>query len=127
MEIVRWNPPWPLVAISDCEWIVVRDDPRRPAAVVRFLPAAPSGTRYRIVRWAPRSEDRRLFEYVATLEQADMAVTFVEREPRGRTAPLTSDRPGEWQRFEAWFWGRAPDRLVRDCGPAWVIRERLVR
>jgi hypothetical protein len=104
--------------------LVVRDDPARPSAVIRYLPDRPSGGRYRVVRWAPRSEDRRLFEYLPTLERADLAVTFVEREPRGRTAPLTSERPADWERFERW--SQASDRLVRDCGPAWVIRERLV-
>jgi len=127
VEVPRWQPPWPMIAVSDCEWLIVRDDPAKPAALVRFLPDGPSGGRYRVVRWAPRSEDRRLFEYLPTLEKADMAVTFVEREPRGSTAPLTDDRPADWERFERWFWSQASDRLVRDCGPAWVIRERLLR
>jgi hypothetical protein len=125
LDVPRWQPPWPMIAVSDCEWLIVRDDPARPAAVVRYLPDGPSGGRYRVVRWAPRSEDRRLFGYLPTLEKADMAVTSVEREPQGRTAPPTSERPADWERFERWFWSQASDRLVRYCAPTWVIRERL--
>ena len=127
MNVIRWQPPWPMIQISEHEWIVIRDDPRRPAAVVRELPDKLDGGRFRIVRWAPRSEDRALFEYLPTLEFADMAVTFIERAPMSAPNALTAERSPEWGRFERWFWGQASEALVRDTAPAWVHRERLVR
>jgi hypothetical protein len=53
MEIVRWQTPWPMVQVSDVEWVVIRDDPSRPVAIVRHLPDKP-GDNYRVVRWAPQ-------------------------------------------------------------------------
>jgi hypothetical protein len=79
------------------------------------------------VRWAPRSEDRQLFEYFPTLEMADMAVTFMDKEPDTGRSALRSERSLEWARFERWFWSQAPDRLVNECLPAWVYRDRMTR
>jgi hypothetical protein len=127
LEVIRWQPPWPLIRTSDREWIVLRDDPSKPVAVVRYLDNAPSGGQYRVVRWAPRSEDRRLFEYFPSLEKADMAVTFIDRDPVTGSTALTSERSPEWGRFERWFWSQASERLIHEAAPAWLFRERLVR
>ncbi len=83
-----------MIQISDCEWIIMRDDPRNPAAIVRRL-TFDGETFYRIVRWAPTSEGRKLFGYVRTLEIADMCVTFVN-EPEKTAGQLSPDRPGAW-------------------------------
>jgi hypothetical protein len=125
LEVIRWQPPWPMIRTSDREWVILRDDPSRPVAVVRYLDDAPSGAQYRVVRWAPRSHDRRLFEYFPSLEKADMAVTFVDAEPSTGNQALTSARSSEWGRFERWFWSQAEERLVRESAPAWFYRERL--
>jgi hypothetical protein len=127
LEVIRWQPPWPMIRTGDREWIILRDDPARPVAVVRYLDDAPSGAQYRVVRWAPRSEDRRLFEYFPSLEKADMAVTFIDRDPVTGRVALTSERSPEWGRFERWFWAQASERLVREAAPSWIFRERLVR
>lgn len=126
MEVIRWVTPWPLIRISDCEWVVIRDDPARPAALVRHLPERPDH-KYRVVRWAPRSEDRRLFEYLPSLEAADMAVTFMGEEPSTGRIALTTERSPEWARFERWFWSQASDRLAADGLPAWAYRERMAQ
>ena len=55
---------------------------------MRYLPDKPA-ERYRVVRWAPDPIDRRLFEYIPTLEMADMSVTFMEREPDTARPALT--------------------------------------
>ncbi len=48
MDVIRWQPPWPLVKISDVEWVVLRDDPRHPAALIREnLQALRAGTQLR--------------------------------------------------------------------------------
>lgn len=76
MKVVRWQTPWPMIQISDLEWVIMRDHPARPAALVRYIDKKRDES-YRVVRWAPRSADRRLFEYFPSLEMADMAVTVV--------------------------------------------------
>jgi hypothetical protein len=81
LQVIRWQTPWPLIQISGREWVIMRDHPSRPAAIVRYLDDKPDN-RYRVVRWAPDPVDRRLFEYFSSLEMADMAVTFVGTEHR---------------------------------------------
>lgn len=126
MQVIRWQTPWPLIQISAQEWIVLRDNPSQPVALVRCLADKP-GERYRVVRWAPDSQDRRLFAYFSTLEMADMAVTFMESEPNTGRQALTIERSPEWARFERWFWSQASDRLVSQSLPAWAYRERMTR
>ena len=123
MHVIRWQPPWPLIQISTYEWVVIRDHPSRPVALIRHLADKPQD-RYRVVRWAPDPIDRRLFEYFPSLEMADMAVTFMEKEPRTGRQELTAERSPEWAHFERWFWSQAPDRLVQESIPGWVHRER---
>ena len=126
MNVIRWQPPWPLIQISSNEWIIIRDQPGRPAALVRYLENKPD-TPYRVVRWAPDPTDRRLFEYFRSLEMADMAVTFTDGEPdTGRTV-LSFDRSPEWGRFERWFWSQAPEQLIRESLPSWAYKERLAQ
>jgi hypothetical protein len=104
-----------------------RRDPTRPVAAVRCLPGK-LGDNYRVVRWTPRSEDRRLFEYFPTLEKADMAVTFTGPEPTPPHTALTVERSGEWAKFERWFWSQAPVRLVLVALPPWAHHEaRMTR
>ncbi len=125
MEVIRWVTPWPAVQISDVEWIIIRDDPAHPAALIRELPNRPN--RYRVVRWAPLSEDRRLFEYFTSLEQADMAVTFLGREPDAGITRLTSERSPEWGRFERWFWSQTSERMLLEMRPAWLYGATIAR
>jgi hypothetical protein len=126
LNVIRWQPPWPLIQISDNEWVIMRDQAARPAALVRYIKDKPDSP-YRVVRWAPDPGDRRLFEYFRSLEMADMAVTFIDGEPNtGRTA-LSSERSPEWGRFERWFWSQAPERLIRESLPSWVYKERLAQ
>ena len=67
--------PWPPIQISDCEWIVMRHEPSRPKAVIRRFDAnADHATYFRVVTWAPRSDDRKLIGRYASLERADEAV-----------------------------------------------------
>lgn len=124
MDVIRWQPPWPLVKISDVEWVVLRDDPRHPAALIRELPAR-TQDRYRIVRWAPLSEDRRLFGYFRSLEQADMAVTFMGGEPDVGITRLSLERSPEWGRFERWFWSQASERMLLEMRPQWLTQEAI--
>jgi len=106
--------------------LIIRADLARPSAV-RKLDRGPRSGMYRVVRWAPRSEDRRLFEYFQTLELADMAVTFIERRPEdGFSAGGVRVSP-EWERFERNFWGHAPDRLVSECAPRWFGADHRAR
>ena len=103
MNVIRWQPPWSLIQISNNQWIIIRDQAARPAVLVRYLENKPD-TPYRVVRWAADPVDRRLFECFRSLETADMAVTVIDGEPdTGRTV-LSSDRSPEWGRFERWFW-----------------------
>lgn len=126
MEVARWITPWPMVQISEVEWVIIRDDPQHPAALVRELPER-AGNRYRVVRWAPRSEDRRLFDYFSTLEQADMAVTFMGAEPTRAAMTLSDERSPEWGRFERWFWSQASERLLYDMRPAWLTADTMTQ
>lgn len=74
---MTWDPPWPPVRISDCEWVIVRDDRRNPAAVVRRFEFGPDReTWFRIVTWAQASADRRLIGWCRTLEAADRHIRF---------------------------------------------------
>ena len=100
MNVIRWQPPWPLIQISNNQWIIIRDQAARPSALVRYLENKPD-TPYRVVRWAPNPADRRLFEYFRSLETADMAVTVIDGEPdTGRTV-LSSDRSPDWEELRA--------------------------
>ena len=67
--------PWPPIQISDCEWVVMRHERTRPKAVIRrFEASAGHPVYFRVVTWAPRSEDRKLIGRYASLELADEAV-----------------------------------------------------
>jgi hypothetical protein len=123
LEVIRWTTPWPLVQVSDVEWVILRDDPAHPAALVREIPNRPN--RYRVVRWAPRSEDRRLFEYFPSLELADMAVTFVGREPDAGITRLSTERSPEWARFERWFWSQCSERIQLEMRPPWLTMDLI--
>lgn len=74
---MSWDPPWPPVQISECEWVIVRNHIGRPKALVRRFDATRDHpTFFRVVTWAPKSEDRRLWGYFPTLEEADHSVKF---------------------------------------------------
>jgi hypothetical protein len=67
--------PWPPIQVSDVAWVVMRNDPTQPKAVVRrFDASSEHPVFFRAVTWAPTSEGRRLIGYYPTLEQADEAV-----------------------------------------------------
>jgi hypothetical protein len=72
-----WDPPWPPVQISDCEWIIIRDHPDTPAAIIRrFDATAERSSYFRVVTWRPTSSGRELVGRYGTFKEADRAVTF---------------------------------------------------
>jgi hypothetical protein len=113
-----------LVQESEHQWLVLRDDLAHPTAVIRYLEKPVNGGNYRVVRWAPRSEDRRLFDYFRTLEMADMAVTFIEKHPDDGHAHQSAASAPPWERFERLFWSEAPAALIVSCSPPWFDRDR---
>ncbi len=121
--MIRWVPPWPLIQISTVEWLVIRDDPSRPTALIRYPSRGPAGGACgRFGRWAPASADRKLFEYFSSLERCDMAVIFLEVEPVPVSFALSNNRSGGWARFERWVWDQATELMVHEFGPGWVRR-----
>lgn len=82
--------PWPPIQIGDSEWIIMRNSPSLPKAVVRLVAETPESPRYyRAVTWAPASDNRALIGYFPTLEAADEAV--LEDSP-GRIVTTTPHR-----------------------------------
>jgi hypothetical protein len=72
-----WDPPWPPVQISDCEWVIVRDHPDAPAAIIRrFDATADHSSYFRVVTWRPTSAGRVLIGRYESLKDADRAVPF---------------------------------------------------
>jgi hypothetical protein len=99
MVVRRWMPPTPMIPISDVERILIRDVHDEPAAVIREMRVGADQEYFvRIVGWAPRSEDRRLFGYARTLEMANMAVTYVD-EPEVVRRSFSIERSPEWREF----------------------------
>ncbi len=85
----EWSPPWPPIQIATSEWILMRDDRRTPAAVVRALRlGARRELFYRVVRWAPTSEGRELVGYFRTLAEADRSVLFTPDLPSSQMQPV---------------------------------------
>jgi hypothetical protein len=83
-----WQPPWPPIQISDCEWIILRNHWVHPAAVVRRIdPVDEHPAHFRVVTWAPTSAERTLVGRYLTLEAADRAVRFTVPLDRGPKAP----------------------------------------
>jgi hypothetical protein len=74
--VKRWVTPWSPIKISECEWIILRDSIYHPAAIVRRLDFPDGSSKYRVVTWAEKSEDRTLLGYTRNLELADMMVPF---------------------------------------------------
>jgi len=86
--VTAW--PWPPIQIGVDEWVVMRNSPSLPKAVVRFFEATErSPAFYRAATWAPRSEERELIGYYPTLELADSAI--LEDSP-GRIAVVPDRR-----------------------------------
>lgn len=84
-----WTPPWPPIQVATSEWILMRDDRRTPAAVVRALRlGARNELFYRVVAWAPTSDGRVLIGYFRTLAEADRAVLFTPDLPGSRMQPV---------------------------------------
>jgi len=81
--VVRdWVPPWPPIRIGESEWVIMRDAKNQPAAIVRTVTLGPRReTFFRVVTWAPRSEERKLVGYFESLAIADRAVLFTPRTP----------------------------------------------
>lgn len=87
-----WAPPWPPIQVSTDEWIVMRDDKRVPAAVIRRLRLGPREEMFfRVVTWAPESADRQLVGYFPTLAEADRIILFTSKNP------VMPRRPNEGQ------------------------------
>lgn len=73
MGLTAW--PWPPIQVAEGEWVVMRNSPSLPKAVIRLLPATDArASVYRVVTWAPLSGDRKLIGYYPTLDAADEAV-----------------------------------------------------
>lgn len=89
-----WQPPWPPIQVGAGEWIVMRDDKRMPAAVIRALRLGPRDELfYRAVSWAPTSEGRTLIGYYPTLDAADQAVLFSKKTAGPGVQPLHGYTP----------------------------------
>lgn len=72
-----WEPPWPPVQISDCEWVIIRNYAETPAALVRRFDAdADHPAYFRVVTWRPTSAGRKLIGRYESLKDADRAVFF---------------------------------------------------
>lgn len=72
-----WDPPWPPIQISDCEWIVIRNYADMPVAVVRRFDATAEHPPYfRVVTWRPTSAGRELIGRYETMKDADRAIPF---------------------------------------------------
>lgn len=99
----------PPIRIGEAEWIIMREEPDRPAALVKYF--APSGAPayFRCVSWAPRSADRRLIGRFATLAEAERAVP-VGRRKAPSLKPATADDPWEHGQVP---WDAAPRRSDR--------------
>ncbi len=83
-----WDPPWPPVQISDCEWVVIRNYPDMPAAVIRrFEATAHHGGYFRVVTWRPTSSGRTLIGRYETFKEADRAVLFSTITSKSTTQP----------------------------------------
>jgi hypothetical protein len=83
-----WQPPWPPIRISDCEWIILRNHWVHPAAVVRRFDSDDDHPVYfRVVTWSPKSRDRKLIGRYLSFEAADRAVRFTLLPDRGPSAP----------------------------------------
>ncbi len=91
-----WDPPWPPMRISDAEWIIIRDSPRLPAAVIRRLDHDGLPI-WRVVTWAPSSEGRRLVGYFNTIEEADQAVRFTPPDRDDLRQYSSARTEKEWQ------------------------------
>lgn len=97
---MAWDPPWPPVQISDCEWVVVRNSIAKPKAVIRHFPKTPERPEYfRVVSWAPTSEGRELLGRFPTLAEADQSVKFSVPRGVGPKAMTTEQlRPIDWSK-----------------------------
>lgn len=83
-----WDPPWPPIRISDCEWVVIRNYAEMPAAVIRFFEAtADHPTYFRAVTWRQTSQGRELIGRFPTLKDADRAVYFDGTNGGSKTEP----------------------------------------
>lgn len=127
---------WPPIQIGEDEWIIMRTERSRPAALVkRFAgqgnPDRPARSYFRCVTWAERSADRRLIGRFRTLDEADAAVVTPSTEEfrpsaqhrssqRDATAPNRPRAPAAGpsdarqppnsagQRTDAWEQGAVP-------------------
>jgi hypothetical protein len=87
----QWDPPWPPTQISDCEWVIVRNYPDIPAALVRRFDATPDhSTYFRVVTWRPTSSGRVLVGRYETLKDADRAVPFLDENGKPTAEPPSS-------------------------------------
>ncbi|MBG6056421.1 hypothetical protein IWX81_002858 [Salinibacterium sp. CAN_S4] len=85
-----WRPPWPPIRIRKDEWVIMRDNNREPAALVRSLQLGPRNeTFFRVVTWAVESHDRALVGYFRTLDEADRSVLFSPDNPQVPTPGRT--------------------------------------
>lgn len=77
------------IRISVDEWIVMRKNPRFPAALIKRFRWHDGRDYYRCVTFALASEDRRLIGRFWTLEAANDAVRYEPPRPqRGLHAPV---------------------------------------
>lgn len=78
------------IRISTDEWIVVRNNPRFPKAVIRRIDPGGAAEHYRVVTFDLDRANRRLVGRYRTLEAANDAVPYDRPE---RTTPDLPPRP----------------------------------
>jgi hypothetical protein len=73
--VTRWRGTGP-IRIGRDEWVLIRDDDRVPAAVVRLLDRGGPHEHYRVVSFDLDPARRRLIGRYTSLEAADRAVAY---------------------------------------------------
>lgn len=85
MPTVPPKPTWPVrpkpIRVDPTTWLVVRNDPVLPKAIIRRLIVTDTTTggqveRYRVVTWTLDGSGRELIGYYGTLAAADNAVRW---------------------------------------------------
>ncbi len=69
------------VRISAHEWVIIRNNPRFPKAIIRRIDPGGPHEHYRVVTFELESKDRKLIGRYRTLEAANDAVLFDNPRP----------------------------------------------
>lgn len=86
-----WTPPWPPIETGAGEWIIMRDDIRVPVGIIRTVKLGrEQRTYFRVVTYAPASEQRELVGYFDTLDEADESILFTPKQAGPHGGPAMS-------------------------------------